>query len=156
MFRALFLAICALVAVSSAAAACPAINLEGYEIRARASDLYRPAEFQTVAGGDRSIDNCGIRNRTDGIPTGYATTQPDFKLYFVQDGRYQLEFRVVSRCDSMLLINTGGANWYWDDDDNGDLDPKIRLTRPSEGWYDIWIGTIGPDNCDAVLIIESF
>ena len=28
-----------------------------------------------------------------------------------------------------------------DDDDNGNLDPKIVLTRPVDGRIDVWIGT---------------
>ena len=146
----------ALALSAGAAVACPDWSQSGYEFRARASQLYTPWEHRMIAGGDSRIDRCGIRNRTDGIPTGYATSQPDVTFWFEQDGRYQLEFRVVSTCDSMLLVNTGGANWYWDDDDNGNLDPKIRLTRPSQGWFDVWVGTIGPDTCDAVLIIETF
>ena len=146
----------ALALSAGAALACPDWSLSGYEFRARASQLYTPLEHRLIAGGDRRIDACGIRNRTDGRPTGYAARQPDVTFWFEQDGRYQLEFRVVSECDSMLLVNTGGANWYWDDDDNGNLDPKIRLTRPSQGWYDIWVGTIGPSTCNAILIIETF
>jgi non-specific serine/threonine protein kinase len=141
---------------AGAADACPDWSLSGHEFRARASELYTPYEYRLIAGGDIRIDGCGIRNMTDGKPTGYAMRQPDVTFRFEQDGRYQLEFRVVSACDSMLLVNTGGANWYWDDDDNGNLDPRIRLTRPSQGWYDIWVGTIGPDTCDAILIIETF
>jgi hypothetical protein len=69
---------------------------------------------------------------------------------------YSLEFRVDSDCDSVLLINTGAMNYYFDDDDNGNFDPKIRLTRPSEGWYDVWIGTYNGSECTAVLTLETF
>ncbi len=156
MFRAFGIAFGAIVVSAAAAQACPDWTLSGYEFRALASQLYTPWEYRLVAGGDLRIDTCGIRNRTDGRPTGYVTRQPDVTFWFELDGRYELEFRVVSECDSMLLVNTGSTNWYWDDDDNGNLDPKIRLTRPSEGWFDVWVGTIGPANCDAVLVIETF
>jgi hypothetical protein len=141
---------------AGAAVACPDVGLAGAEIRARGSQLYNPAAFKVVAGGDRDISRCGIRNNTDGRPQGYVSAAPDFELYFVQDGRYSLELRVVSECDAVLLINTGGGSWFWDDDDAGNLDPKIRLTRPSEGWYDIWIGTVDGQLCNAQLILETF
>ena len=53
-------------------------------------------------------------------------------------------------------INTGAANWYYDDDDNGNLDARITLTRPSNGWMDIWVGTHDGSVCDAVLTLETF
>jgi hypothetical protein len=64
--------------------------------------------------------------------------------------------RVVSECDAALLINTASANWYYDDDDNGDLDPKIVLTRPANGRIDIWIGTYDGEFCNAQLQLETF
>lgn len=63
---------------------------------------------------------------------------------------------VVSRCDSALLINTASGSWYYDDDDNGNLDPRIVLTRPLDGQIDIWVGTYDGDFCDAQLRMETF
>ena len=139
------------------AMACPEIDLNGTELRFSGEQLYQARSFSVVAGGTEDISRCGIRNRTDGRPVGFVARAPDFELYFRGDG-YQLEFRVESDCDSVLLINTGAANWYYDDDDNKDSfrDAKIRLTRASDGWYDIWIGTNTPGNCNAYLILETF
>ena len=64
--------------------------------------------------------------------------------------------KVVSECDSVLLVNTGAMNWYYDDDDNGNLDALITLTRPSNGWLDVWVGTHDGEVCDAVLSLETF
>lgn len=68
----------------------------------------------------------------------------------------QLVIAVQSRCDAALLINTGSATWYYDDDDNGNQDPKIVLTRPADGWLDIWVGTYDGQYCDAVLQMQTF
>jgi len=55
-----------------------------------------------------------------------------------------------------MLLRAGIVTLY-DDDDNGNLDPKIRLTNPAaNGIYDIWIGTYNGATCDAQLIIETF
>jgi hypothetical protein len=68
----------------------------------------------------------------------------------------RLEISVISKCDSALLINTASANWYYDDDDNGNMDPKIVLTRPLDGYLDVWVGTYDGDYCDAILELETF
>lgn len=145
----------AITMVPGIAFACPEINLSGTELRYSGQTLYEPHSFNVVAGGSENLVKCGIRNLTSGRPEGFVARAPDFELLFQGNG-FELEFRVESECDSVLLINTGAANWYWDDDDNGNLDAKIRLTRASDGWYDIWIGTIGSDNCNARLILETF
>ncbi len=147
----------AFIVAPSIAMACPEINLSGTELRFSGEQLYQPRSFSVVAGGDQNISKCGIRNRTDGRPVGFVSRAPDFELRFTGNG-YQLEFRVESDCDSILLVNTGAANWYYDDDDNRDSyqDAKIRLSRASDGWYDIWIGTNTPGNCNARLILETF
>ncbi len=138
-----------------AAIACPQIDLDGSELVYSGKDLYQARSFDVTAGGSEDVSRCGIRNNTSGKPEGFVAEAPDFELLFSGDG-YELEFRVESECDSVLLINTGSGNWYWDDDDNGNLDAKIRLGRASDGWYDIWIGTIGRDTCNARLILETF
>lgn len=57
---------------------------------------------------------------------------------------YELHIRVVSECDAALLINTASATWYYDDDDNGNLDPRIILTNPQDGPIHM---TDGYDEC---------
>ena len=127
----------AFVAMPGVAMACPEVNLDGVELRFDGQSLYQPRSFNVVAGGTENIAKCGIRNLTSGRPEGFVARAPDYELNFRGNG-YELEFRVESECDSILLINTGSGNWYWDDDDNTEsaLDAKIRLTRPSDGWYD--------------------
>ena len=41
-------------------------------------------------------------------------------------------------------------------DDNGNLDPRIVLTRPIDGRIDIWIGTYDGEYCNAQLQMETF
>ena len=82
---------------------------------------------------------------------------PDYKLEFSGNsaGR-ELEFRLDSACDTVLLLNDTNGTWHHDDDSNGNLDAKIRLPKASNGVYDIWVGTLNADNCDATLTIETF
>lgn len=68
----------------------------------------------------------------------------------------RLVISAISECDSALLINTSSANWYYDDDDNGNLDPRIVLTQPVDGRIDVWMGTYDGQYCGAELRMETF
>jgi hypothetical protein len=142
-------------AISSVAAACPDTELYGDTYEFNGSNLYQPQSVDLIAGGDQQIAGCGISFGSDS-GTGYVTKEPDFSLNMSGMQSYSLEISVVSECDAILLINTGSVNWYYDDDDNGNYDPKITLTRPSNGWLDIWVGTHDGTLCDSVLTLETF
>ena len=135
--------------------ACPDYNLYGQTYELTGRSMYNEQSVSVRAGGDNSILGCGIRFGSD-RGRGYVTQAPDFSLNLSGMGGYKLSISVVSQCDSILLINTGAANWYYDDDDNGNLDAKIILTRPSNGWMDIWVGTHDGSVCDATLYLETF
>jgi len=139
----------------TAAMACPDYNLYGdrYELSGRS--MVGGKYIDVRAGGDNSITGCGIRFGSD-RGRGYVTRAPDFSLKLTGMGRYKIRFTVQSECDSILLINTGAANWYYDDDDAGNLDATITLTRPSNGWMDVWVGTHDGSVCDARLYLETF
>lgn len=143
--------------LSTAAAACPDYNMSaGESYSASGSDLYTLRTFDIVAGGENYIWDCSnIRPGTD-TGAGYFPTAPDFSFGLSGMGRYQLVVSVISECDAALLINTASANWYYDDDDNGNLDPRIVLTRPVDGRIDIWVGTFDGEYCNATLQMETF
>ncbi|MFT5742062.1 MAG: hypothetical protein ACI86S_000118 [Paracoccaceae bacterium] len=153
----ILVAVVAFLGLSTAAMACPDYGLMGVEsYRASGQELYQERTFDVVAGGSNSLDRCRhIRPQSD-IGPGYFTDAPDFTFEVSGMGGYQLVISVVSRCDSALLINTSSATWYYDDDDNGNLDPRIVLTRPANGILDVWVGTYDGEYCDAVLSLETF
>ncbi len=144
------------VGLAGAAAACPDYRQSGERYDLTGQQMYNSVYVDVVAGGDNFIGNCyNVIPLTD-RGNGYFTTPPDFTLNISGMGAYQLVVSVVSACDSALLINTASGNWYYDDDDNGNYDPKIVLTRPSDGWLDIWVGTYDGKYCDARLTLETF
>jgi hypothetical protein len=154
--RTLFLAGAVLLGSFGAAEACPDFNQWGESYEATAVNLYSRRNFGVVAGGENFIWDCpSIRPGTD-RGAGYFPTAPDFTFELSKMAGYQLVISVVSACDSALLINTASVNWYYDDDDNGDLDPKIVLTHPADGYLDVWVGTFDGNYCDAVLSLETF
>ena len=151
------LAACAFIGTAGSALACPDFNAAPQvSYQASGQQLYTPRAFDVVAGGDNYIWDCpNVRPGTD-TGAGYFPTAPDFSFQLSNMNPYRLELRVVSECDAALLINTASANWYYDDDDNGNLDPKITLTRPANGRVDIWIGTYDGEFCNARLELETF
>ena len=86
---------------------------------------------------------------------GYFLTVPNFTFALSGMRGNQLVIGLQSNCDAALLINTASVNWYEDDDDNGNQDPKIVLTRPADGYLDIWVGTSDGRYCDAVLQMQA-
>ncbi|SEW03864.1 hypothetical protein SAMN04488515_0767 [Cognatiyoonia koreensis] len=155
--KALILAAVSMVGFAGAAMACPDFNLRAVEAyQASGSQLRSPKTFNVVAGGDNYVWNCrNVRPNTD-QGAGYFTSQPDFSFDLSGMGGLQLVISAVSECDSALLINTGSASWYYDDDDNGNLDPRIVLTRPANGRIDVWMGTYDGEYCNARLRLETF
>lgn len=139
------------------ALACPDFNIAAAEaFQATGGQLRKPRSFNVVAGGENYIWNCpSIKPGTD-QGAGYFTTQPDFSFDLSGMGGLRLVVSAVSECDSALLINTSSANWYYDDDDNGNLDPRIVLTRPVDGRIDVWMGTYDGQYCNAQLRMETF
>jgi len=123
--------------------------------------LRRPAFFNVTAGGQNDLGRCPqIYNNlgSDRLAYGqsFFTTRPDFSFDLSQMNNVRLVVSVVSECDAALLINTGAVNWFFDDDDNGNLEPRISLTRPSNGRIDIWVGTFDGSYCNAQLRMETF
>jgi len=131
------------------ALACPDLSLPGYGLSYTSDQAYAPRVHDVMAGGNIDLTTCGGS-------AGYVATAPDFKLTFSANGAGRaLEFRVQAECDTVLLVNSATGAWYYNDDDT-DLNPRIRIGAAPEGLYDIWVGTFGPDLCRAQLIVETF
>ncbi|MEO9865099.1 MAG: hypothetical protein ABJO29_06995 [Yoonia sp.] len=155
--KTVILAAVAALGFGSSAVACPNFNMQAAEAySASGAQLRSPKTFSVVAGGENYVWNCSnVRPGTD-QGAGYFTSQPDFSFTLSGMSGLRLVVSAVSECDSALLINTSSANWYYDDDDNGNLDPKIVLTRPVDGRIDVWMGTYDGEYCNAQLRMETF
>ncbi len=148
-----------LVLLAGAASACPDVQQNGSGGTFTGAELYDAKVFSVTAGGDYSLQrDCRAiyaALRSDRAE-GYFPVTPDFTLRTPGLAGFTLVVSVVSDCDSALLINTPAGNWYYNDDDNGNLDARIELTAPSSGILDIWIGTADGEYCDAQLRLETF
>jgi len=140
----------ALPAIASAQA-CPDYSVSGYGLSYTAETAYLPQSTSVVAGGDIDLSACGS------VPgMGYIVQNPDFTMQYNDLGMGRaLEIRVDAACDTVLLVNGADGQWYFNDDTAG-LNPAIRLSGAPSGQYDIWVGTLGADTCEAVMTVETF
>lgn len=152
--RTLLSAFLVLISLTAAASACPTIMQGRQSFSVTGQYLYTPRSYGVVAGGNQYLRNCGFNH------TGYVISQPDFSFYTSGMAPYgRLEIEVSSAaCDTVLLVNSANASWYFDDDSNGNLQPRVNLygTSNTQGRIDIWVGTYGPNTCSATLEMETW
>jgi hypothetical protein len=153
IMRTIFAAAFVLTAAAGAAHACPDYTQWGATYATTGDGLWVPQDFSVTAGGAHQIAHCG-NVQTPG--EGYFTAAPDFTFDLAQMQGFLLEVRVVSDCDAALLVNTANGTWRYDDDANGNLDPKLIIANPGDGYLDVWVGTYDGAYCDATLTLETF
>lgn len=137
---------------SSSAGTCPDWSLSGTSVSYGSDQLWTPRQLSVTAGGGIDLSQCGS------VPGhGYIIQGPDFELNFTENNANRaLEFRVQGSCDTVLLVNDANANWHFNDDADGTVNPRIRLPQARSGVYDIWVGTYGNSTCSATLTLETF
>lgn len=107
-----------------------------------------PHEQSILAGG--SVPASGAKPGCEGL----VSAAPDYQLFY-EAGDLDLTFMVEADDDTTLLINTPNGRWYCDDDSGGGLNPKVQITNPQDGRYDIWVGTYGEDMVQSTLKISE-
>lgn len=153
----LLLSTLAIVGLAGAAQACPNWNNNptygAYNLSL--GQLRQGQTLSLTAGGSVNWNNCPhIRVGTDDGP-GFFEVAPDARFHVNNVEGRRLTISIISACDSTLLINTQSTSWFYDDDDNGNADAKIVLTRPLSGQIDVWVGTYDGQYCDAQLSIQA-
>lgn len=140
------------IAAPAAAQQCPDWQQDGVTLSIDAQTAWSAQSYPMMAGGGLNLGACGT------LPgTGYVTMAPHFTItYDARNTGYDLDFRVDSQCDTVMLINDAGAAWHFNDDADGTLNARLRLANAPSGIYDVWVGTYSPQACAATLILETF
>ncbi|WP_395942960.1 hypothetical protein [Brevundimonas sp.] len=107
-----------------------------------------PHEKSILAGG--SIPASAAKSGCEGKVSAAADYQVQFEA-----GDMDLTFLVESSDDTTLLINTPNGRWYCDDDSGGGMNPKVQITNPQSGRYDVWVGTYGDDMVQSTLKVSE-
>lgn len=138
-----------------AASACPNWQFGGATFTYSGQQLYSPQQLNGAAIGGFDLATCD----TGGIFTrGFAGAAPNYTLNLAGMEEYYLVLDVVSQCDATLLVNGADGSWHFDDDSNGNLDPRLELRGSNviNGRVDVWIGTYNNTTCAATLGLETF
>ncbi len=136
-----------------AAFACPSEALESSSAyRVEVDQILNGAVFEVVAGGPHYAADCDSLLILGDVTSGYYAASADFLFEITRLEGHRLFFEVDGRCDTMLMLSFNGHT-YHDDDDAGDLRPRITLTQPRSGRYFVWVGTYEPEYCDARLML---
>jgi hypothetical protein len=134
---------------------CPDPGLQGVPVTITGEALYSPTDFVTTAAGSQSVGDCGLPV----MGGGYFDAQPNFSFFLsgMQDyGRLEIEGEAA--CDTVMLVRTPDGQWHYDDDSNGNLNPRLNLTNTValNGRVDVWVGTYGGTSCPATIEMETW
>lgn len=151
--RSALLALClSLPGGAALAQACPDWSGQGQQLTYSMNNLVPAQTVPVVAGGNVDLSACPI----PGGANGYVITSPDFDLTLTDNAEGRgLILAVEGTCDTVLLVNDAGGTWHFNDDAAESLNPEVYIENAPAGAYDIWVGTYGPQTCDAVLVLES-
>ena len=131
---------------------CPDWRQNGVTVTTDAETAWTPQRYPLTAGGGLDLSRCG---QAPGI--GYVTAAPNFTItYDDRNAGHDLDFRVESQCDTVMLINDAGAAWHYNDDEDGTVSPRLRLAAAPSGVYDVWVGTYSQQACAATFVLETF
>jgi hypothetical protein len=94
-----------------------------------------PFSIGISSGGSVNVSYLG------GGCTGFATSAPDFSIFYTSGAFPLLRFYYIGSSDATLIINTPSGNYVCNDDSYGTLNPTIDFNGPVSGRYDVWIGS---------------
>lgn len=138
-----------LLLVPATAAACPNVHLMGGRREFSAAALEQGWSMELRAGGPFRLQACRL-NVAKGPPlSGFAGGPPQISARIRGFSAQALVMRVDSDCDATLLVNTPNELWLFAGGQYRTA--EIRIRRPSEGLYDIWIGAQTERGCQAIL-----
>lgn len=134
----------------TSAAGAPDADLEPNfgSVRLRSGFTPDPHEKPILAGG--SIPASSAKSGCEGKVSAAA----DYQVFF-EPGDLDLTFLVEASEDTTLLVNAPNGRWYCDDDSGGGVNPKVLITNPQAGRYDVWVGTYGDDMVQSMLKVSE-
>jgi hypothetical protein len=118
----------------------------------------RPS-YQLTAGGGTALASCP---NTTG--RGFISETPALSILLSEMDSEEgwLQFSVTASCDTTMLVNTPTTIWYFDDDSNGRLQPRLMVPNieafnsTQGGRLDVWLGTYEQGtSCDATLEVRG-
>ena len=133
-------------------AACPGMGFLKDELSVTARQLMTPRVATVRAGGTVPLGECAELPGVGNIPF-----DPNVSLLYVPDRkRMDLELRAEGDCDPVLLVRGPSGRFFFDDDDGGARNARIRLAQPPAARYPIGVGSQGRAACPPRLTLQTF
>lgn len=112
----------------------------------------RSVSVELLSGGNLAIRSMGLGPGC----VGHAMARPDFIVRYSDPGA-RLRFDVrANGGDTTLVLHTPDGRWLCDDDSGRGSNPRIELSDPPAGSYDIWVGSYrAGQNLRAVLSVSQ-
>lgn len=142
-----------LLALPAAAGACPNVHLMGGRQDFSADALQQGWNMELRAGGPFRLQACRILVAKGPPLTGHAGGPPQISARIRGFSGQALVLRVEADCAASLLVNTPREQWMFAGGPYRKATMRIR--RPTEGLYDIWVGAPTERGCGAVLHIST-
>ncbi|BDW84976.1 hypothetical protein [Roseicyclus marinus] len=141
------------LAGTTAAVACPAMNMSQGATNLGAGQLASPMNVMLSAGGENRLDQCGLGM----LGFGQFRSAPDYSFVVEAGFPQDVVLAVTSDCDAAMLVNTADGQWHFNDDANGNLDPRLTIPAGAalEGQVDVWLGTFAGGDCAASLTLAQ-
>jgi hypothetical protein len=134
---------------------CPNPGMQGALVTTTGAALYSPTAYAVTAGGGQDLSLCGLPV----FGAGYFAAAPGYSFQLSGMEAYgRLEIRGESSCDTVMLVRTPDGQWHFDDDSNGNLNPRVDLTGMAalNGRVDVWMGTYGGGTCAGTVTLETW
>lgn len=133
----------------TAAWACPDVALSNAAVGYDAAAFAQVQTISLTAVGAHALQSCDL----GAIGFGRFPAAPDHSFVVADTMAQDLVLAVTSDCDASLLVHTADGQWRFNDDGNGNLDPRLTLAAgPAlDGTVDIWVGSFGDEACPATL-----
>ena len=151
--RVLGLGMIMVLAGAGAGWACPEASQSREVMGYAAGALAQVQTHMVAAGGPSDLSACDL----GAIGFGRFDAAPGHSFVLEGAVTQPVVLAVTSPCDTAMLVRGADGQWRFNDDGNGDLDPRVTLAAEvaAAGKVDVWIGSLDPAGCTAELAVAQ-
>lgn len=151
--RVVALGLIGVLSAGTAAWACPDVGLSAEAVGYDGTALAQVQTRALTAGGAHALQGCDMA----ALGFGRFGAAPDHSFVVSDQTTDDVVLAVTSDCDASLLVHGADGRWRFNDDGNGNLDPRLTLAAGAalNGTVDVWVGSLNDDGCPATLQIAQ-
>lgn len=142
-----------LLSTATAGWACPDAGRAVEVISYDAAAVMQGQTLSLTAGGTHALAACDL----GALGVGWFRAAPDYRMDLSDAADRDLVLAVAAECDTGLLVRTADGHWRFNDDGNGNLDPRLTLAagQALDGMVDVWVGSFDAEGCPADMQLAT-